>query len=508
MKNHDPIKVYDARWETDEFSKQEIMRFFESVYIYGRELGADTVTITRDARNGAGEVMEIAADIGVDSGFNVYLCTDPASTPMSYYFALKTSLKHPKTMGLTITASHNPGNYIGLKITVPVVRAIGLDSGPLGGFTRIREIYYSREKLSCSRKGGLVIVNPLEEYITYSMEKAGVNKNSLKGITVVLNSFSGSAGPELFKAYRYAGIRVFPLLLIPDGNFPAGAPNPISRGKMDSAVSAAHRNKGAIVIGTDGDGDRIVFGNERGILNAGFASLPIVYSLIKGAGQTAAETVRGKGYENRIIYDPKVSPLALFEWKNAGITPYLFRNGHSQIKEYMNTVKAVAAVEESGHFYHNLSLNSISMYGENSIFTTLLFLKAFKDNPSIIDRLRALQDSVFTTGEFNFKFKNDRTRDTALKKITGTFEKEENVETAYSTKEGIDLQGTVISRGLNLNSPGKKLTGTWYSGYFRSSTNEKAILRAYISASNAGIGRQIERKVMEISKQYGGTETE
>ena len=43
----DPIKVYDARWETDEFTTLEIQRFIEAVLIYARELGVDTVTIAR-----------------------------------------------------------------------------------------------------------------------------------------------------------------------------------------------------------------------------------------------------------------------------------------------------------------------------------------------------------------------------------------------------------------------------------------------------------------------------
>ncbi|MCD6122742.1 MAG: hypothetical protein J7K04_12975 [Spirochaetales bacterium] len=509
MAQHDPIKVYDARWETDEFSPDEITRFIESVYIYGRKLGADTVTVTRDARLGAGEVMEKAVSIGINAGFTVFLCTDPVSTPLSYYFSMETSIKYPNTMGLTITASHNPKEYIGLKVTVPTVQAIGLDSGPLGGFTKIREIYYSNEKLnlklvgSPSRRRKLFILNPVEEYINFSMEKAGVKPGSLSGINVVLNSFNGSAGPELYRAYKSAGINVYPLMLIPDGNFPAGAPNPISRGKMDSAVSKAGELKGSVAIGTDGDGDRVVFGDYRGTLNAGFASLPVLKALLK--------LQQPAGGQNLVIYDPKVSPLALLEWKNLGIKPYLFRNGHSQIKDYMHKIGAMAAVEESGHFYHTLSLNNLTMYGENSVVTTLLFLKALKSNPSLIDSLWELQGSVFSTGEFNFKFRNNSIRDRALKDMTDSLSRGKNVKTASYTKEGIDLQGTVITSGLNLGSSGsesKKLTGTWYSGYFRSSTNEKAVLRAYISASDPAIGEELEKKAIHIARQYDGVEAE
>ena len=54
--------------------------------------------------------------------------------------------RHPNTMGLMITASHNPAQYIGVKFTVPTVQAIGFDCGPLGGLAKVREIYHSPEQ--------------------------------------------------------------------------------------------------------------------------------------------------------------------------------------------------------------------------------------------------------------------------------------------------------------------------------------------------------------------------
>ena len=48
----DPIKVYDARWEVQEFSDDQIRRLFEATLAYGRRPGVDTITFTRDARLG------------------------------------------------------------------------------------------------------------------------------------------------------------------------------------------------------------------------------------------------------------------------------------------------------------------------------------------------------------------------------------------------------------------------------------------------------------------------
>ena len=115
---------------------------------------------------------------------------------------------------------------------------------------------------------------------------------------------------------------------------------------MDAAVALARQLRSTAAIGIDGDGDRIVFGDGRGILSAGFVAVPVLKSC--GLGRRDAP--------QPVLYDPKVNPLALAEWRRLNARPVLFRNGHSQIKDYMRRIGAVAAAEESGHYYHELSL--------------------------------------------------------------------------------------------------------------------------------------------------------
>ena len=130
---NDPIKIYDARWEVSEFDDNQVLRLFESTMGYARLIDVDTIIFARDARTGCARVMEIGINATVQAGFRVIACFDPVSTPMTYFLAMQNAAKYPKTMGLTITASHNPHQYIGVKFTVPGVAAIGYDCGPLGG---------------------------------------------------------------------------------------------------------------------------------------------------------------------------------------------------------------------------------------------------------------------------------------------------------------------------------------------------------------------------------------
>ncbi len=135
----DPIKIYDARWEVDEFNDDEVKRLFEATLGYAQLLGIDTINITRDARLGCARIMEIAINTAVEAGFRVHACFDSLSTSLSYFATMLTTLEHPNTLGLTITASHNPQQYIGVKFTVPTVRAIGFDCGPLDGLKKLKK---------------------------------------------------------------------------------------------------------------------------------------------------------------------------------------------------------------------------------------------------------------------------------------------------------------------------------------------------------------------------------
>ncbi len=491
----DPIKVYDARWEASEFNDEQVARLFEATFAYGRLLKVDTVTFARDARLAAGRVMGIGIDVAMRMGLRVFARMEPISTPHSYFQTHWISQQHPNCMGLTVTASHNPAAYVGVKFVIPPVQAIGQDCGPMGGLTKVRELYHSAEKFAEAPGGTLTLLDLDREYIDYSLKTAGLKPGDLEGITVVLDGFNGSCGPEMFRALQKAGVKVHALRLVPDGNFPTGSPNPTSQGKMEAAVALAKQVGAQAVIGVDGDGDRIVFGDSRGILTAGFAFVPILRQCLQAEGGSDAPAV---------LYDPKVSPLALAEWGKLGARPVLFRNGHSQIKEYMTRIGAIAAAEESGHYYHRLKLGDLTVSAENSLVTVLLFLAALKRQPGMMSELWSMQEKIFTTGEMNYQFADDMGRDGAMAAILSYFGGE-GARQQSATDDGIDLQGTCLEKGVELNPGHVHLEDGWYSGYIRISTNEKSVLRSYFSAGDTTSGQRVEKIAREIcEKQFGG----
>jgi phosphomannomutase len=182
----------------------------------------------------------------------------------------------------------------------------------------------------------------------------------------------------------------------------------------------------------------------------------------------------------------------------------LFRNGHSHIKDYMNRTGALAAVEESGHYYHRMSRGKLTISCENSILTVLLFLGAFKKQPELMEELERLEAEVFTTGEFNYQFENDATRDQAMMAVIQHCAGDGATVTT-ATPDGIDLEGTCLRKGVVLEPDATRLEDSWYSGYVRVATNEKGVVRSYFSAADPAIGKRVEADARRIlGEEFGG----
>ena len=498
--NKTPLKVYDARWEVGEFSRSEVEKLFLASCVYGRELDIDTVVIARDVRLGCSEVLDIAVETAMNSGYDVYLCQNPISTPQSYYNTFRITEHHPQTMGWTITASHNPGSYIGVKFVTNPVRAVGMESGPSGGLTRIQHLYdtdLNNEIIGNQSQGSLHLINYTQDYILDSLKWADVTDRSLEGMTIVLDALNGSAGTELFMGLEKAGVEIIPLRIIPDGYFPTGAPNPTSDGKLDKAIEIARKRKNCIVIGLDGDGDRIVFGDGEGLFSTGTSMIPILNRLKELDSEVAGEA----------LCDPKVDPPSLDGWSRIGYKPVVFRNGHSQIKEYMMAHGIKIAAEESGHYYHMMEKGELKIYCENSLLTILLFLKAIKENNHLMTTIKNIIKTVFTTGEMNFQFHSDQDRDTALEKAVELLKKD-GAMIQNATDDGIDLQGLAFVKNVDKNTK-QLISDSWYCGFYRISTNEKAVARFYISSGFEDILTEMESRIRQICEvEMGGKRIE
>ena len=121
------------------------------------------------------------------------------------------------------TASHNPGEYIGLKLIAPPLQALALGAGPKGGITAIRDFYVAgSNKSSVKTRGRVHIRRYLDRFIEYSRSLAGVDDTSLKGVPIMVDFLCGAAGTEVAEALIRSGADLTVRNLVPDGTFLPG----------------------------------------------------------------------------------------------------------------------------------------------------------------------------------------------------------------------------------------------------------------------------------------------
>jgi hypothetical protein len=71
------------------------------------------------------------------------------------------------------------------------------------------------------------------------------------------------------------------------------------------------------------------------------------------------------------------------------------------------------------------------------------------------------------------------------------------------------LEGTVVYKGVSKEKGRIILEKEWFSAYIRTATNEKGIIRSYISSGDTVYGAVITEKVIGIlENEFGGTEAE
>ena len=112
---------------------------------------------------------------------------------------------------------------------------------------------------------------------------------------------------------------------------------------------------------------------------------------------------RPSGYSSRILLEYRTGASAsytAFAGGGGGIVRQAmlrYNYGSSPIAERVTAppalqIGAIAAAEESGHYYHSLDLGNVKgVTGENSTLTCLAFLNAVKKDPALLDKLQALQ---------------------------------------------------------------------------------------------------------------------
>ena len=321
------FKAYDIRGRVpDELDDALAYRIGRA---YAAFLNPDRVVVGHDIRLSSPAMADAVIRGLRDSGVDV--CTLCECGTEEVYFAV---FDQGLDGGIMVTASHNPKDYNGMKLVREESRPISGDTGLFA----IRDLAAAGEFRTAQRVGQLHELNMRPRYIDHLLSY--VDRDVLRPLSIVVNAGNGGAGVIVDLLEHKLPFKFHKLLHKPDGNFPAGVPNPLLPENRELTARAVLEHKADLGLAWDGDFDRCFFFDGSGRFIEG-------YYLVGLLGEAFARKVPGAG----IIHDPRLTWNTIAAVKAAGGRPIMSKTGHAFIKERMRLEDAVYGGEMSAHHY-------------------------------------------------------------------------------------------------------------------------------------------------------------
>lgn len=299
------------------------------------------LTISKDARLHSEALAKTLVKGIIHMGANV-INLDIVPTPLGYYseFASfpETICENIKISGaLIVTASHNPPEYNGLKMTFNKASLGEQDIKEVKEYTK-QQMY---NDITAVKHGESRLYNIIPQYTESLASKfSGIGQ----GIKVVVDSANGTAGVVAPKLYKDLGCEVIELYSEPNGNFPNHHPNPSDLSTLDDIKKKVVETGADLGIAFDGDSDRLgVIDSEGSALTGDKLLYLYAQDLIKNLA------IRGE--KPVIVSEVKCSQVLFDEINKQGGTAIMAKTGHGYIKAKMKETGAILAGEMSGHMF-------------------------------------------------------------------------------------------------------------------------------------------------------------
>ncbi len=369
------FKAYDIRGlSPGEITEEIAFRVGQALV---EETGAKTVAVGRDMR-ATSLSLEAAVVAGVKNRGAKAVRIGLTTTPM-FYFATANYAEHDA--GIMVTASHNPAEYNGFKL----VRADAQPIGQGSGMERIRDRVRNGRlpEVPGGSEGEQEVV---ADYVA-TLQKL-VPAVTLAKMRLAIDAGNGMAGhtlPALLAAYpNFETERLYFEL---DGTFPNHEANPIKLETLKDLEAKVRETKAAFGVAFDGDGDRVGFVDEKGVVVEAYYVLALV----------ASELLK-KNQASTVLYDVRCGNVVAEAVEAAGGRALMTRVGHAFIKKILRETGAVVGGELSSHFYFR------DFFGvECSDLVFLLLAKIISEARKPLSELVAPLRRYSHSGEINFK---------------------------------------------------------------------------------------------------------
>ncbi|MBD3187960.1 phosphoglucosamine mutase [Candidatus Bathyarchaeota archaeon] len=301
----------------------------------GTYLGGGKVLVGTDYRvSGAMVKSGLVAGL-LGSGVNV---EDAGFTPTP---ALQKYIKDTARfdMGLMITASHNPPEFNGIK----VIDRDGIEL-PASKEREIESIFNNEVPgFSLPEWNGMGLLEHNPDIVKYYRKRIGevipIDGHGARDIHVVVDPGNGIACSYFKELLDDIGVRVTSIFDEPDGTFPNRVSEPTPR-SLEQLKDAIVKERASFGIGFDGDGDRAIFIDDKGVFHWGDESFAVILNHL-------LETYKGW------VVTPVSSSMLVDEIVNArGAKLEWTKVGSITVSRRMQELDAMIAGEENGGIFY------------------------------------------------------------------------------------------------------------------------------------------------------------
>jgi len=318
------FKAYDIRGIVGQSLTVDAVRIIgQALGSEARERGLTTIAIGRDGRLSGPELAAALAEGITSAGIDV-VDIGCVPTPVTYFAAFQLGTDSC----VSVTGSHNPPDYNGLKMV-------------LGGQTLYGELIQGlRRRIESGRlaqgKGRMRHDDVREAYLSRILGDVKLAR-PMKIVVDCGNGVAGALAPDLF---RRMGAQVVDLYCVVDGTFPNHHPDPSKPENLADVRRALRETDAELGLAFDGDGDRLGVVTKDG---------EIIYPDRQLMLFAADVLTRKPG--SQIIFDVKCSRWVAESVRFQGGEPLMWKTGHAFIKTKLKETGAPLAGEMSGHMF-------------------------------------------------------------------------------------------------------------------------------------------------------------
>ncbi len=339
-------------------------------------LKAGKVLVGRDCRVSSEEIREWLIKGITDAGADVY-DIGLSTTPMVYFG----TAKYGFNASVQITASHNPKEYNGLKVSCADALPVGYANG-LGQIeTWINE---GKPVVPAGKKGNVYEKDIKDAYLEFLLGY----KPDFSGMKL---AFDLSNGMGTLFAKRIFGDDQEYIFDTMDGTFPNHDPNPLVQKNVAALKDLVVRTGADAGVIYDGDADRVMFVDEKGQ----FVSPDLVIALL------GHYFIDERGEKGIVLQDIRSSKSVGEYLAPMGAEVYTWKVGRANAAHKLRELNGVWGGELAGHYYFR-----DFFYSDSGMLASILVLRVLASMKkkgvsfsSLIGRITRYRNS----GEINFR---------------------------------------------------------------------------------------------------------